>query len=101
MIEERDGELLADPARGPRRLLIALLVTALAGAVAAGALAIIHDRRDKAPAAAPLLFSQVFRQPGFLAGAARLETSYTAAPATRRAGGSVELRSAEGVGGTT
>src|SRR4051812_35712248 len=58
-----------DEARGARRLLIVVLLAAGCGGLLAGVLAVVQDRPGRAlPTAAPRVFSESFRQPGFLSG---------------------------------
>jgi len=80
-----------DPARGVRRLLVVLLVLAVA---AAGGAFALSQRGDSSPSRSPQprLFADEFSQTGFLSGTASLISSYDAAAAARTARGTVKTR---------
>lgn len=78
-----------DPARGVRRLLVVLLVLALAAGGVAIALS-LRGRSSGSSRQQPSLFADRFSEPGFLTGAARLVSSYDADASARRLTGSVD-----------
>ena len=78
-----------DPARGVRRLLIGLLVLALA---AAGGAFALSQRGDGVSTPKPSLFPDRFSEADFLSGEVALVTSYDAAANARRVTGTVEVR---------